>query len=435
MIWWLGGSGDVAVALYSDVSGAPGAILAQSASVPTTSGWQEIPITGASIVAGTSYYLAEEFSSSADTWYYIATPNAWYYPYTTFGTFPTSVTWVSNTNIIETSMTYTTGATPVDWGAVPVTNAAVVATTGQTITGPIDATGCDVGVYVGPAVSGVTVTAKVSNAHYVGIYVDGGNANVTGSTVSNVGDNPFDGMQYGWGIAYVNNGSNGATGKVTNTRVSSYQKAGIVVLGQDTNVTLSGDTVTGNGPVPYIAQNGVEFDSGANGSITNSQVSGDSCTLPGTCGEDYFATTQSVGILLDDAASGVVVSNNKVSSSDIGVWAGYDSQYGSSEPESVSNNTLQNNYGYGLLFDSVNGTSTNNYFQNNPVGLLVTDYSANSYVTSINDQFMNNKVNNEALQMPGSSFNENLVVETSAWPMHFPFPGPHGPHGPHFPKW
>lgn len=327
------------------------------------------------------------------------------------------------------------GATPVDYGEVPVTTAAVVATNGQTITGTVSAVGCDVGVYVGSGITGVTIAAKVSNAHYVGIYVDGGNAKVTDSTVSNVGDVPFSGDQYGWGIAYVTNGTThiGATGEVAGTKVSLYQKAGIVTLGQGSNVTLSDDTVTGNGPAPYIAQNGVEFDSGANGSVTNSQISGNNCTdISASCGEDYFTQVQSTGILLDDAAPGVVVSGNKVSASDIGIWAGYDGQYGSSsEPESINNNSLQNNLGYGLIFDSINGTSTNNSFASDPVGLLVTDSSANSTVTSVNDQFVNDNVNSEALQMTGSSYNENLIVEASAWPFHLPS----GPHAPHFPKW
>lgn len=332
-------------------------------------------------------------------------------------------------------------ATPVDYGEVPVTTAAVVATTGEHITGTIDATGCQVGVYVGPGVTGVTITATISNAQVAGVYVDGGNADVIGSTISNIGDTPHDGIQYGWGILYATStGGSAATGKVVNTQVSNYQKAGIVSLGAGTYVILSGDTIIGLGPIAFTAQNGVEFVSGATGSVTNSKISGDSYQGgPTSCpAENYFGEAtgyiycyQSGGILLYDALPNVVVSNNKVSTSDVGIWVYDDPSYTNTAatPYVVNNNNLQNNYGYGLVFDSVYGTSKNNNLQGNPVGLLVTDSSADSYVTSINDQFMNNVVNNEALDA-GSGNHENLIVETTSLPFRFPIPG--FPHHPHF---
>lgn len=330
------------------------------------------------------------------------------------------------------------GATPVDWGGLPVTTAAVVATTGQDVTGTINAAGCEIGVYVGPGVTGVTVkNATVKNAQYVGVYVDGGNADVTGSTVSDVGATPFNGDQYGWGIGYVTNGASGATGKVTNTQVSKYQKAGIVAWGDGTDVTLSGDTVTGNGPITYIAQNGVEFDLGAGGSLANSQISGNSYAAtptenPGDYAcpdENYFASdcSQSGGVLLYDAAPGVTLSDNKVSKNDVGIWPYSDAT--TSPSYVVSGNTLQGNYGYGAVFDGVNGTSTNNLFQNDPVGLLVTDESASSFVTSLNDSFVSDPVNTEAIQAaPGGSYDENLIVETTGLYVHFPLLGSHKPH-------
>ena len=50
--------------------------------------------------------------------------------------------------------------------------AKVVAAAGQTITGQVDATGCDVGIYVGPSARGVTIeNASVSGANDHGIFV------------------------------------------------------------------------------------------------------------------------------------------------------------------------------------------------------------------------------------------------------------------------
>ena len=51
-------------------------------------------------------------------------------------------------------------------------NALIIAHSGQTITGAVDASGCDIGIYVGPGVHGVTVArATVSGANDHGIFV------------------------------------------------------------------------------------------------------------------------------------------------------------------------------------------------------------------------------------------------------------------------
>src|SRR6185312_7740621 len=98
------------------------------------------------------------------------------------------------------------------------TSAAIVATSGQTITGTIDATGCDVGVFVGSGVSNVTVTATIHDANKVGVLADGAtNVTVTGSTISNIGNHTgasFDpnGVQAGNGIRFTNS----STGSVSN---------------------------------------------------------------------------------------------------------------------------------------------------------------------------------------------------------------------------
>lgn len=289
--------------------------------------------------------------------------------------------------------------TPID--TIPITTAAVIATSGQSITTAIDASGCNVGVYVGPGVTGVTITATVSNAVLAGIYVDGGNANVVGSNVFQIGDTPFDGVQYGLGILYVG----GATGEVINTQVSSYQKGGIVIKGAGTSVTVSGDTVTGLGPVPYIAQNGVEFASGATGSVTDSTIQGNSYTGLGS-GRDYITETQSCGILLFGSNNNVQVLNNNVLDNDIGACIVGTSGI-VSPAVTVSNNQFTSNTEqyYGIIFDTVNGISSNNLISNSLVGVMaITSSSANTIVTSRNDQFSGITENYQSLSIDSPYF-------------------------------
>ena len=70
--------------------------------------------------------------------------------------------------------------------------ASVVATPAQTITGSVDATGCNLGIYIGPGVTGVTVNnATVSNATDHAILAEEtSNVTVENNTISNDGTNP-----------------------------------------------------------------------------------------------------------------------------------------------------------------------------------------------------------------------------------------------------
>ncbi len=307
---------------------------------------------------------------------------------------------------VDPTCTSIIGAPGIGYSPVTPSSAAIVATSGQVITGLIDASGCDVGVYVGPGVTGVTITATVTDALYAGIDVSGGNANVIGSTVSNIGDNPFTGDQYGIAIFY----GDAATGEVINSQVSSYQKSGIEVLDAGSVVTVSNDTVTGLGPVPIIAQNGVEFDSGASGSITNSTIQGNSYSA--TCNTQNYNTScaQSGGILLFDAAPNVIVSNNKVSLNDIGIWEYSDSSVPEFGNYVVNNNLIQNNYGYGIVFDGYDAVATNDTISNSPVGILTTTSSTSALVNVGNINF--NSVTTDYQNVPENKYSSKTLFNT-----------------------
>ena len=136
------------------------------------------------------------------------------------------------------------------------------------VTTTLDAAGCNIGVYYGPGTSG-TVSADISGANYFGVVADGAAVNVTGSAVHNIGEVPLNGTQHGNAIYFTN----AASGTISGNTVSSYQKNGITAVG-GSSVTISGNTVIGQGPVSYIAQNGIEVGSGSSASVTDNTVSG-----------------------------------------------------------------------------------------------------------------------------------------------------------------
>jgi hypothetical protein len=156
---------------------------------------------------------------------------------------------------------------------------AAVMNPGSTVTGTVDASGCNIGVYYGPGTSG-NVSANVSGANYYGVVADGAAVNISSSQIHNIGENPFNGSQHGVAVLYTTVHQDGSTtgndakGTLSDSTISLYQKNGVVVSGTKAAVTVKNNQVTGNGPVSYIAQNGIQISFGATASVTGNSVSG-----------------------------------------------------------------------------------------------------------------------------------------------------------------
>jgi len=105
---------------------------------------------------------------------------------------------------------------------------------GGSVTGTLDATGCNIGVYYASATGNVT-NGDISGANYFGVLVNGTTANVSNSSVHAIGEVPLNGSQHGNAIVYLN----GAKGAISGNHVYNYQKNGI---------TISGVNAAGNVP-------------------------------------------------------------------------------------------------------------------------------------------------------------------------------------------
>jgi hypothetical protein len=219
------------------------------------------------------------------------------------------------------------------------------------------------------AISGFTIEGGwPSNACYGSIYgvavLGGANLSMSRSTVENIGGNPqTDGCQGGVGIqvglALTGTTADTGTATLTNDVVETYQKNGITVDGYNSGgaasfATITGATVTGTGPTPSIAQNGIQVSDGAGAKITASTVTGDECNdTAGGCGPNGFTQTQSCGILLFDAGK-TTVSGTTVSASDIGVYSIQDltQPFWSPPP------------GFTPVLDTFSGLGLNNRYEN-----------------------------------------------------------------------
>ena len=204
------------------------------------------------------------------------------------------------------------------------------------VTGTVDATGCNIGVYYGPGSKAKVTDADVFGANYFGIVNNGSDIDVKSSSIHDIGEVPLNGSQHGVGIYFVD----GATGSIQKNTVSHYQKGGIVVTGLGSSAKIHQNTVTGEGPVGYIAQNGIQVSRGATGDVTNNTVSGNAYTGSGGVSSGGVLIFGGCGGAL---STGVDVKNNTLINNDVGVWLFVANATCDGAPTTPTNNSAHNN--------------------------------------------------------------------------------------------
>jgi hypothetical protein len=193
------------------------------------------------------------------------------------------------------------------------------------VSGTVNATGCNIGVYYSPGATGTIDTADIFGANYFGVVNRQGNVTIRDSQIHDIGETPFDGTQHGVAIYYATvttisicDPSGSTTGTIDGNTVSNYQKGGITVNCSGTNVTVTDNTVTGLGPVNFIAQNGIQFGFGASGLARGNTISDNFYTGTAGVGPNPGGQTPpgweyvSAGLLLYQPGD-VKRSNNKYS--------------------------------------------------------------------------------------------------------------------------
>jgi hypothetical protein len=247
------------------------------------------------------------------------------------------------------------------------------------VTGPVDAIGCNIGVFFGPGTHGTINNATITNSNYYGVVVQQAHVNIENSNVHNIGESPLNGVQHGVGIYYATVTSGSATvtpscttgstrGTIDNNSVSTYQKAGIVANCTGTNVNIENNVVQGEGPVNYIAQNGIEVGYGANAEITGNIVTGNSYTGAGGA--------SSGGILVFGGAwyggaytTGIQITDNTVIGNDVGIWLSNISTCGETSCTAATtrtNDVVENNT---IANAGLNNTTGNNAGQGYQAGI------------------------------------------------------------------
>ena len=198
-----------------------------------------------------------------------------------------------------------------------------------------------------PGTTGSVSGADIHGANYYGVVVNAAAVNVTNSSIHDIGESPLNGSQHGVGVFYTtlnqDSTSTGtaATGTVSGNIFTKYQKGGIVVNGPGASVTISGNTVTGEGRVAYIAQNGIQVSRGATGTITGNTVTGNAYT--GTNIASSSGILLIGGYVYGPITTGVWITNNTLIENDMGVYVYNADASGSNPPSTKTKNSIVNN--------------------------------------------------------------------------------------------
>ncbi len=254
-----------------------------------------------------------------------------------------------------------------------------------------------------------------------GIYFRNSSGSVVNAVLRNQSLLSTDqGCHGGQGVYVQSFGTPGtATVSITNNCVHDYQKTGILADGDGTTVTIKGNRVVGWGPNIYQQKNGIEFTSGATGTVSNNTVTNDVYTGPNPYG--------AAGILLY-ASQGIQVTNNDVGTTQFGIVAYTDPNYSTTgNPGGLGDNTLikGNTVTNALNFDAIEVCSNNNTIQGNSVmnsspSAIHLDSACGS--TGNNNSVTNNNINEGCagiLQggtgntLSGNSF-QNLTIDVLA---------------------
>ena len=261
------------------------------------------------------------------------------------------------------------------------------------ISGDVDATGCNIGVYY--TQNGHVRKANIHGANYFGIVNNGANVEVANSTISDIGEKPFNGTQHGVAIYWAFGSP--AKGKIHDNYVWNYQKGGIVVNGASASADILENTVIGLGPVNFIAQNGIQAGYGADTQIQQNTVSGNSYTGAGG--------TSSGGIILvgGDCYGGAATTNTRVQNNtglgnDVGVW--FSNLDASCNP--VSTPTKDSADGNALVNNAVNNTTGN---------------GTGPYQAGVSDQGSGDVIRNNYIcgpGYPGTDMNGLFAIDVTA---------------------
>lgn len=200
-----------------------------------------------------------------------------------------------------------------------------------------------------------------ANARFLGIAYQNAGGSIDHVEIKNIKNTPLDGGQHGIGI-YVRN-LNPAPRSITisHCNIHDYQKNGMAIVGSHLTADIAYNTVSGIGPTPEIAQNGIQLSFGAEGTIHHNHILQNQCAHPTAgCLEDPSLSPtadSAAGILIyHPGNSQIDVSHNTLEENQCSICSV------GSPLLSISDNDIMENGGIGVaIFDQDQWSSAFGY--------------------------------------------------------------------------
>jgi parallel beta-helix repeat protein len=191
-------------------------------------------------------------------------------------------------------------------------------------------------LFDGAPIATALLVANATDVSISGLTVDGANNAITecspdleGVTFQNASgrlaraairnfklSTALGGCQSGTGIFVQSGGGMISAVEIVDCTVHDFQKNGITANEVGTTATIRGNVVTGIGPTPAIAQNGIQVGFGAAGTIARNVVTNNSY---GQCTDVTTCTAVATNILVTQS-DGVTISGNQAGISQIPIF-------------------------------------------------------------------------------------------------------------------
>jgi nitrous oxidase accessory protein NosD len=238
----------------------------------------------------------------------------------------------------------------------------------------------------GPIAAAILVK-EAANVEIEGLTVDTANSGITGCSPDLIGilyqnssgtvehnavrntklADSLNGCQSGDAIVVQSLGAETSKVSIRDNSVHDYQKNGITGNESGTEVTITGNAVTGLGPTTGAAQNGIQIGFGATGAVLQNSVT-DNVWSP--CVSLQNCAFNATGILIFQS-DGVRVESNSVATNQIGVYA--NGKHADIESNSISNSLVL----VGIDLAGDNGSASHNDVANSGQAAILIEGNGN----------------------------------------------------------
>ncbi len=282
-------------------------------------------------------------------------------------------------------------------------------TTGSPIAAIVLVTGASNVAFTNIAVDGIDNNINGCAPNLIGIYYRNASGQLNSVAVRNIKLGPgLEGCQSGLGV-FAQSGAGGSSKlEVKNSSVHDYQKNGITGNEVGTELTVKGNAITGIGPTPDIAQNGVQIGNGAKGTIEDNAILNhvySLCTDAENCG------AVSTNILVFDSGA-VKIKGNAVGKSQVNIYL----QTNGGE---VSDNTILDTDVFDgvFVFGNNNKVDKNFIFNSDEAGVYVQGNDNKIEKNTINEAPVGVFLSGTNNTAKGNTFfntNMNVVIDAPA---------------------